>query len=220
MPESDHIRSTDILPTAAELARFNQELAGQPEALIAWGYSLGGNAVVTTSFGPFSGVILHMVAQQQPRIPVLWMDSGYNTPEAYRYADELTRRLDLNLQIARPRRSRAHREAADGPTPAVGTPEHDAFTREVKLEPFERALLALEPRVWFTGLRAEETAERARMQAISLNQDGFIKVAPLLNWTSKQLHEYLKQHDLPNNFDYYDPTKGDDDRECGLHVEH
>lgn len=54
----------------------------------------------------------------------------------------------------------------------------------------------------------------------AINPDGLIKVAPLLHWSSKQLHEYCQQHGLPNNFDYVDPTKGEDNRECGLHLAH
>ena len=47
-----------------------------------------------------------------------------------------------------------------------------------------------------------------------------VKVAPLLHWSSKELYEYLQAHGLPNNFDYTDPTKGEDNRECGLHLSH
>jgi phosphoadenosine phosphosulfate reductase len=148
-----------------------QDAAG----LIEWAVSQPGPALVTTSFSPFSGVLLHMVTQQRPDMPVLWMDTGYNTPETYRYAEALALRLALNLQIVHPRRSRAHREAVEGPVPEPGDPRHEAFSREVKIEPF---------------------------------------------WTARQLHEYLKRHDLPNNFDYFDPTKVDEHRECGLHLAH
>jgi phosphoadenosine phosphosulfate reductase len=90
----------------------------------------------------------------------------------------------------------------------------------VKLEPFTRALREMAPKVWFTALRATDTAVRAQMEPVSLNPDGLIKVAPLLHWSSKELHDYCKAHDLPNNFDYVDPTKGEDNRECGLHLSH
>lgn len=193
-----------------------QDAAG----LIEWAVSQPGPALVTTSFSPFSGVLLHMVTQRRPDMPVLWMDTGYNTPETYRYAEALALRLALNLQIVHPRRSRAHREAVEGPVPEPGDPRHEAFSREVKIEPFERALAEMAPKVWITGIRAEETAERARMQPVSRSADGLIKVAPLLGWTARQLHEYLKRHDLPNNFDYFDPTKVDEHRECGLHLAH
>lgn len=202
------------------LETVNRELGQQPAALVAWALAQHERAVATTSFGPFAGVILHLVTQARPDLPILWMDTGYNTPETYRYADQLTRQLRLNLTVTHPRRSRAHREAVDGDIPQLGDPRHELFTREVKLEPFERAMAVLDPKVWITGVRAEETAERALMQPVSVNPDGLIKVAPLLGWTAKQLYEYLQRHGLPNNFDYFDPTKVDDKRECGLHVEH
>jgi phosphoadenosine phosphosulfate reductase len=68
------------------------------------------------------------------------MDNGYNTEATYRFADEVTKQLGLNLKIYLPLRSRAHREAVEGPTPALDDPRHAAFTAEVKLEPFARAL--------------------------------------------------------------------------------
>ena len=203
-----------------DLARINAELGHDASALVAWALGLGKRAIVTTNFRPFEAVILHLVTRVQPNLPVVWMDNGYNTEATYRYADEVTHLLGLNLKIYLPLRSRAHREAVDGPTPAIDAPGHAAFTQEVKLEPFARALRETGPEVWFTALRASDSAVRAQMQPVSINPDGLIKVAPLLHWTSKDLHEYCRQHGLPNNFDYMDPTKGEEQRECGLHLAH
>lgn len=206
--------------SAADLARVNAEHSHDAAALVSWALGLGQRAIVTTNFRPFEAVILHLVTRVQPNVPVVWMDNGYNTPATYRFADAVTRQLGLNLKIYLPRRSRAHREAVEGPTPALHDPRHAAFTEEVKLEPFARALRETAPRVWFTALRATDTAVRAQMEPVSINPDGLIKVAPLLHWSSKQLHDYCQQHGLPNNFDYVDPTKGEDNRECGLHLTH
>ena len=206
--------------SAAELARINAEMGHDAQALTRWALGRGQRAIDTTNFRPFEAVILHLVTQVQPDVPVVWMDNGYNTEATYRYADEVTKQLGLNLKIYLPLRSRAHREAVDGPTPALDDPRHAAFTQEVKLEPFARALRETAPQVWFTALRATDSAVRAQMEPVSINPDGLIKVAPLLHWSSKQLHEYCVQHGLPNNFDYVDPTKGEDQRECGLHLAH
>ena len=208
------------LITPAEIERVNAELGRDAAGLTRWALGLGKRAIVTTNFRPFEAVILHLVTRVQPDVPVVWMDNGYNTPATYRYADEVSKLLKLNLKTYLPLRSRAHREAVDGPTPAIGAPGHDAFTQEVKLEPFARALRETAPKVWFTALRATDTAVRAQMDPVSVNPDGLIKVAPLLHWSSKDLHEYCVQHGLPNNFDYVDPTKGEDNRECGLHLAH
>ena len=72
------------------------------------------------------------------------------------------------------------------------------------------------------GLAFEELATVHAHCAASgeFNPDGLIKVAPLLHWSSKDLYTYCEAHGLPNNFDYVDPTKGEDNRECGLHLAH
>ncbi|RYG14920.1 MAG: phosphoadenylylsulfate reductase [Burkholderiales bacterium] len=203
-----------------DLAHVNADLGGNASGLVEWALALNQPAIVTTNFRPFEAVILHLVTRVNPAVPVVWMDNGYNTEATYRFADEVTKRLKLDLRIYLPRRSRAHREAVEGQTPALDDPRHAAFTEEVKLEPFTRALRETAPRVWFTALRATDTAVRAQMEPVSLNPDGLIKVAPLLHWSSKDLYEYCEAHKLPNNFDYVDPTKGEDNRECGLHLSH
>ena len=202
------------------LTQINADLGRDAPGLVQWALGLGQPSIVTTNFRPYEAVILHLVTQAQPDVPVIWMDNGYNTEATYRYADEVTKLLKLNLRIYLPLRSRAHREAVDGPVPSLDDPRHPAFTEEVKLEPFARALRETAPKVWFTALRATDSAVRAQMEPVSINPDGLIKVAPLLHWTSKDLYEYQEKHGLPENFDYYDPTKGDENRECGLHLAH
>lgn len=206
--------------SALDLAKINAELGRDAQGLVEWAIGLNQSPIVTTNFRPYEAVILHMVTRAKPDIPVVWMDNGYNTEATYRYADEVTKQLGLNLKIYLPLRTRAHREAVDGPLPALDDPRHAAFTEEVKLEPFARALRETAPKVWFTALRATDSAVRAQMEPVSINPDGLIKVAPLLHWSSKDLYQYCEAHGLPNNFDYVDPTKGEDQRECGLHIAH
>ena len=203
-----------------DLDRINAQLGNQPDKLVDWAFGLERRAIVTTNFGPFAAVLLHMVTRSQPDIPVLMVDTGYGTEATYRYADELSRLLKLNLHTYLPLRSRAMREALEGPAPTPDDPRHAAFTREVKLEPFGRALAQLQPQVWFTALRKEQTELRASLKPVTLSKEGILKVSPVFHWSSKQMNDYLKQHGLPNNFDYFDPTKVEDKRECGLHVAH
>jgi phosphoadenosine phosphosulfate reductase len=203
-----------------DLDTINRELGQSPEALVRWGCEQGGKVIATTNFGPFAAVVLDLVTQQRPDVPILWVDSGYGTPAMYRFADDVTRLLHLNLHIYHPRRSRAHREAVEGAPPSIDDPRHGAFTEEVKLEPFARAMRDLNPDVWFTAIRKEQTAFRAGLQPVTHTKEGVLKISPVFHWTSKQMHEYLKARGLPNNFDYFDPTKVEDKRECGLHLAH
>lgn len=203
-----------------DLVKINAELGDNPEALVRWACGLGKRAVTTTNFGPFEAVILHLVTREQPDMPIIWMDSGYGTDATYHFADEVTRLLKLNLHIYVPQRTRAHRDVLNRGIPTPDDPRHAEFTREVKLEPFERAMREQAPEVWFTAIRKEQTAFRAGLSPVTISKDGVLKVAPVFHWSSKQMHEYLQQHGLPNNFDYFDPTKVEDQRECGLHTAH
>lgn len=205
---------------SSTLDDVNRDFANNPQGLIEWAFQQGSRPICTTNFRPFEAVILHMVTQVRPDTPIVWMDSGYNTEATYQFAEALRQRLNLNVVSFLPQRTRAHREALDGPTPGIDDPRHATFTQEVKIEPFERALRHMQPDIWFTALRAEDTPERAKMQVASRNSNGLLKIAPLLQWTAKDMYEYLQAHDLPNNFDYFDPTKVEDKRECGLHLQH
>ena len=172
-----------------DLDAINRDLGNDPQGLVNWAVSLKRKAICTTNFRPFEAVILHMCAQAQPDMQIVWMDSGYATPATYAFADEVVKQLKLNLVVYHPLRSRAHREAVDGATPTIDDPRHAAFTKEVKLEPFERAIREMQPQVWFTAIRGEDTAVRAAMQPVSVNADGLIKVAPVLHWTSKDMND-------------------------------
>ena len=180
---------------------------------IDYGLSLGERPFTSTSFGRYSAVLLHLLTQRRPDIPVVWVDTGYNTRTTLKFADTLRRRLDINLRVYRP--------ADDGVLrypPALGDPEHADFTRRVKLEPFARALKTLAPDVWFSALRREQTTHRAEQPYVQNTERGLLKIAPLLDWREHDMEDYLRRHDLPLNADYYDPTKGEPRRECGLHL--
>ena len=70
--------------------------------IVEWSSNMFGDGlVVTTSFGIQSAVMLHLATQVRPDIPVVWIDTGYLPEETYRFASELTDRLDLNLRTYR-----------------------------------------------------------------------------------------------------------------------
>jgi len=85
-----------------DLSAINAQYGRDPQQLVAWALGLGKRAICTTNFRPYEAVILHMVTRVQPDLPIVWMDNGYNTEATYRYADEVTRQLGLNLSIYLP----------------------------------------------------------------------------------------------------------------------
>ncbi len=199
--------------------KINAELGeAEPIEIIEWGVAHGPRPIATTTFGPHAAAMLQLVTQVKADIPIIWVDSGYNTPETYRFAEQLIDRLKLNLHVYTPRVTAARREAALGGIPDIDSLEHADFTDEVKLEPFNRAMREHQPTVWFTGVRSEETEFRQSMDVVGPGPNDVIKVAPILRWTEKDLHAFLDRHDLPTVDEYFDPTKVSSDRECGLHT--
>ena len=208
--------------TTSELSRWNAELrAKSPIDIVRWAVGrAAGRAIVSTNFRPYEAAILHAAVQVQPDIAVLWVDHGYNRPATYQHAEELRARLRLNLKPYLPRLTAAHRDAIHGPVPTTEDEEGlKKFSALMKLEPFQRGMKELAPTVWLTALRKVQNPRRAGLDIVSHDENfGALKVSPFFHFSDADLDAYLAQHQLPNEWDYFDPAKADEKRECGLHA--
>ena len=201
------------------LPRANQQLdSASAEEVVKWALGLGGKTLVTTNFGPQEAVLLHMVNQVSADTQVLWIDSGYNMPQTYAYAEQVINQLNLNLVVYTPAVSAARRDAVMGGIPTTDEPAHVEFTEQFKLEPFKRAMAEIAPEVWLTALRREQSQLRQQMDTVAHGPSGTIKVSPLLDWSLEDMQAYLTKHGLPDETRYFDPTKAEAGRECGLHT--
>ena len=210
--------------TAAEITEANEALLDKsPLEVIEWAVARAkGRAIVSTNFRPYEAVILHLVTQVQQDIPVLWVDHGYNREATYKHAEELKAKLGLNIQAFVPKLTAAHYDAAHGGMPEP-TEENEeaikAFSTVMKLEPFQRGMRELAPTVWLTALRKVQNPNRAELDIVSPdNNFNSLKVSPVFHRSDEQMEAYLAEHDLPNEWDYFDPAKADEKRECGLHA--
>jgi phosphoadenosine phosphosulfate reductase len=210
------------LASGPDLSRINRELSGKPASeVVRWAIEKGGpRVVVSTNFRPYEAVLLHLCVQARPDIPVLWVDHGYNRPATYRHAEDLRTRLGLNLKPFLPRLTSAHRDAIHGPLPDPADEEGlKRFSALMKLEPFQRGMRELAPAVWITALRRVQNPNRAGLDIVTEDANfGTLKVSPVFEWSDADMESYLSQHDLPNEWDYFDPAKADEKRECGLHA--
>ncbi|QXP73570.1 phosphoadenosine phosphosulfate reductase family protein [Tenacibaculum sp. HL-MS23] len=188
-----------------------------PKEIVEWVFELNKKTIVTTNFRPYEVALLHLVTKDNPSIKVVWCDTGYNTPQTYKHAEELIDKLSLNVHLYVPKQTVAHRNITMG-LPSVEDENHEKFTEQVKLEPFKRAMAEHQPEIWFTNLRKGQTAFRDSIGVISFSKEGVLKVSPFYNWSDKDLDEYLSDNKLPNEFKYFDPTKVESNRECGLHI--
>ena len=205
-----------------QIAQWNTQLRFKtPLEITRWAIERSnGRALVSTNFRPYEAVILHLCSVVDPGIPVLWVDHGYNRPATYKHAEQLARRLNLNIKRYIPTITAAHRDAIHGPVPG---PEDEhrlkEFSAVMKLEPFQRGMRELAPAVWITALRKSQNPNRAELDIVSMDGNfGTLKVSPLFYLTDADLEAYLAEHGLPNEWDYFDPAKADEKRECGLHA--
>ncbi|MDX1512961.1 MAG: phosphoadenosine phosphosulfate reductase family protein [Gammaproteobacteria bacterium] len=190
-----------------------------PADIAAWALSNSERPMVSTSFGLHAAAMLHLVTRLRPDIPVVWIDTGFNTPDTYRHAELLTRALGLNLRIYAPDVTRARLEAALGGVPSPESPErHAEFSDDIKLKPFRRALAELAPDLWLSGIRREETEWRQSQDIVTRSGDGLLKVAPFFYASEADVEAYMKRFSLPfGDPMHYDPAKAAPHRECGLH---
>jgi phosphoadenosine phosphosulfate reductase len=169
--------------------------------------------------GRNAALMLHLVSQVDRSVPTVWIDTGYNLRDTYVVAERLIRELDLNIHVYSPLMTSERRNAIMGGIPTVDEEErHREFTRQVKLEPFARALDDLRPEIWLTGIRREETEHRKTLDIVSMDDRGILKVAPIFYWSQAEVEDYMQRHQLPTCRHYFDPTKVHDGRECGLHT--
>jgi phosphoadenosine phosphosulfate reductase len=190
--------TADTLNPAVDTAAADRRLSGaSPSERIAWAYKEYGNSLVlSTSFGAQAAVMLHLATQVVPDIPVVFVDTGYLFPETYRFADELTSKLKLNLKVYRAAESPAWIEARHGKLWEQGAEGLARYNQIVKVAPMQRALAELVARAWLAGLRRVQSSSRGHLSVVS-DQDGRTKVLPIVEWTDRDVYAYLTQHGLP-----------------------
>lgn len=167
------------------------------EDRIAWALeNLPGAHIMSSSFGVQSAVMLHMLTRQKPDIPVVLVDTGYLFPETYRFVDELTDRLELNLKVYRSLTSPAWQEARHGNRWEQSSEALTRYNYDNKVEPMERALKELGVGTWFAGIRRVQADTRADKPFVERSGDRY-KVHPIVDWNDRDVHRYLTRHNLP-----------------------
>ena len=183
--------------TAADAHRLNNLFRGRDtqEMLKAvLGESMLGDVAVVSSFGAESAVLLHLIAQADRNVPVLFLDTGKHFPETLEYRDLLVERLGLtNLQILRPD---AEQLAARDDSGLRWSYDPDGCCEIRKVVPLEKALAPLDASI--TGRKAFQSSTRAALPRFELDGDR-LKVNPLIDWNKADIDAYFAEHDLPRH---------------------
>jgi phosphoadenosine phosphosulfate reductase len=201
---------------------------------------LGDHLVATTSFGLQAAVMLHLINEHAPKIPVIFIDTGFLFPETYQYADDLASRLkNLNIRVYQPTVSAARMQALWGNLWEGTKEDQDRYGMLTKIEPMNRALQETGADVWLSGLRRSQSNTRKDRPFVE-RQKKTLKAYPILDWADAQVDLYFHQFDLPRHplaaegyvtmGDWHStrPSTGEDDEstrfngekyECGLHLD-
>lgn len=223
----------------------NRELADKSALeIVQWAHATyGAGAVLSSSFGIQSAVMLNLVRAAAPSMPVVWIDTGYLPRETYLFAASLTKQLALDVRVYQSPVTPARMEALYGKLWEIDTPEaHKQYGFLRKVEPMQRALRELNATALLVGVRAGQTTHRESMQIVNIH-DGRLKICPILKWTKEDVEQYMAANDLPYHplkAEGYESVgdahssrpvtaadKGNDragrfngkQQECGLHVE-
>ncbi|MBC7002544.1 phosphoadenylyl-sulfate reductase [Photobacterium sp. BZF1] len=200
MPDSQYaaLLQASKVEQILKLAEINAELdAMSAPQRIRWALdNLPQQFALASSFGIQSAVMLHMVTRIKPDIPVILTDTGYLFPETYQFVDQLTERLKLNLHVYRAELSPNWQEARFGKLWEQGLDGIKQYNRINKVEPMRRALDELGVSAWFSGLRREQSQSRATLPVLAV-QNGLFKFLPLIDWSDRDIEQYLAEHQLP-----------------------
>lgn len=194
----DDLRHQNKVMQTIALGEINAELEKMDtQARINWAkQNLQTSFAVSSSFGVQSAVMLHLMNQAIPNIPVILTDTGYLFKETYQFIDELTQSLNLNLKVYRSLYSPAWQEAKYGQLWEQGVEGITQYNRLNKVEPLKRGLTELNVGTWFSGLRREQSKSRENLPILSI-QHGVFKFLPIIDWTEEQVESYLEEHALP-----------------------
>ena len=179
-----------------EIERLSERLAAMSAAsIIYWAAKeFGSDLVVSSSFQTQSLPLLHIVSRIAPNTPVFFLDTGYHFPQTIEYRENLTALLGLNVVVLKPLAERGTHKAEEGELHQLN-PNMCCYLK--KVEPLQRALVG--KKAWISGVRRDQTAERAKMPVVALHDNERLKICPMLRWTHEFVMSYIQKHQLPKH---------------------
>ena len=185
-----------------ELKELSSRLSGKTiiESLRELAYIFPGKTVFSTSFGIEDQVITHFIFKNEIPIEVITLDTGRLFPETYKVFAETTRKYRKNIKVFFPDREAVEKMVTEkGPYSFYESKENRLeCCHHRKVVPLNRALK--DKSVWITGIRADQSGNRAQM--VNLEYDDskkIIKYHPLFDWTLQNVENFLKDNDVPYN---------------------
>ena len=154
------------------------------------------NIFLSTSFGIQSAVMLHIITQKIPHIPIVFIDTGYLFPETYEFAETLSKRLKLKVLTFKSLVEPKQQELKYGKLWEQGIEGLNKYNKLNKIEPMKRAIKELNKKAWFAGIRREQSQSREEKPVVEI-QNNITKIYPIIDWDDRKIDIYLKKNNLP-----------------------
>jgi phosphoadenosine phosphosulfate reductase len=152
-----------------------------------------------SSFGVASALMLRLIQQTGIDIPVITIDTGFWFPETHSFRQELTEQFDLDLHIYGPTPDEIEKIAGD----RLWETDLDTYHAVTKLAPLKQAIGELGVTALLSGVRRQQTSNRATLKYIDVGNDGELRIHPVLDWSDEQESEFFERENLPRNPLYY-----------------
>lgn len=161
--------------------------------IIRWAYDLlGDRLMMTTSFQKSGMIILHLVREVAPNVPVYFLDTGFHFTETLAFAERIRQEWKVNVLRQRPALFGEAFRARHG---NLYERDPDLCCHLNKVEP-QRELLERH-QGWITGVRRDQAPTRAAAETLEILEGAKLKVQPLAHWTRDRVDAYLVEHDIP-----------------------
>jgi len=169
----------------------------RPQQVLEWAFDTYGSAVaISSAFGAEGMVLIDMASRVRSNFRLFTLDTEFLFPETYNLMDQVEQRYGVTIERVYPLNSPEEQERTHGPKLWERNPDQCCNLR--KVEPLRRKLGEL--KAWITSIRRDQTAARAGAGKVEWDAKfGLVKINPLADWNSKQVWQYIREHDVPYN---------------------
>ena len=151
---------------------------------------------MATAFGPEGCVIIHMLAEIEPRTQVFNLETGYQFQETLALRERIAERYGIAVELRRPDQTVQEYEAQHGGPVYKTNPDQCCFHR--KIVTLQRATVGM--KAWMSGIRRDQSPDRAAAPIVGWDKKfGLVKISPLANSTKKDVWTFITAHNVPYN---------------------
>ena len=185
-------------PPSVDWAEVNQNLANaSPRDILRWAVEMyHPRLTMATAFGPEGCVILHMLAEIEPKVRVFNLDTGYQFAETLQLRDRIAKRYGIEVEFVRAKESVVAYESRNhGPLYVV---DSDRCCHDRKIVPLKDAVEGYD--AWISAIRADQSSHRSRADVVGWDSKfNLAKINPLLRWSKRDVWAFIVTHDVPYN---------------------